>query len=183
MISKYAILMEISHILDDKTIKPNAKKEAISTLLLEGKISVAEIINVAGGLKDPAKATCIEALEHATGINPGIATPQLLDFVTECLLLKAPRIKWESARVIGNTAHRFPERLSQPLKNLLLNTGHTGTVVRWSSAFAISRILLLHLSLHDELIPIVKRIIENEEKNSIRKLYSDALKKARRFSS
>jgi hypothetical protein len=169
--------MEITLILNDKTKKPNEQKEAISTFLLEEKISVGELIRVAGNLKDPAKATCIEAIEHATGKRPELATVQLLNFVTECLLLKAPRIKWESARVIGNIAHLFPDELSLPLKNLLLNSGHQGTVVRWSSAFAISRIILLNSSLNKELIPLVQTKIEEEEKNSIRKIYSDALKK------
>jgi hypothetical protein len=93
------------------------------------------------------------------------------------LTAKAPRIKWESAKVIGNTANLFITKLDTPIKNLLVNTEHEGTVVRWSAAFALGEILKLKTKHNKQLLPAIEAICKREEKNSIKKIYLDAMKK------
>jgi hypothetical protein len=170
--------MEELSFLGDKNLKPKEKTEKLSRLLLDKILSSGELAVFAEKSKDPVKATCIEALEYASKEKPETIHPACFDFVTLCLADKAPRIKWESARVIGNTAHRFPGKLDPAVKNLLANTGHTGTVVRWSAAFALGQIIRLKTPVNDSLVPAVRKIVEKEEKNSIRKIYLDAMKKA-----
>jgi HEAT repeat protein len=89
---------------------------------------------------------------------------------------KAPRIKWESAKVVGNIAHLYPDKLDEAIKNLLINSEHTGTVVRWSAAFALGQIIKLRTSRNRNLIPAIESICKREEKNSIKKIYIAALK-------
>lgn len=171
----------IEKILSDKTGKPKEKTEAISSMLLKNKISISELIGFAREAKDSVKATCIEAIEFATKENPNIATLDCLQFVSGTLTEKAPRIKWESAKVIGNIAHLFPAKLDTAIKNLLTNTEHEGTVVRWSAAFALGQILKSKNKKVNDLIPAIKAICAREEKNSIKKIYIDALKKSETF--
>ncbi|GDX53125.1 hypothetical protein LBMAG27_21720 [Bacteroidota bacterium] len=99
-------------------------------------------------------------------------------FVSKALAEKAPRIKWESAKVIGNIAHQFPAKLEGAIKNLLVNTEHEGTVVRWSAAFGLGEILKLKTRYNKNLLPAIDSIIQREEKNSIRKIYLEAIKKS-----
>jgi HEAT repeat protein len=172
--------MIIESLVNEKSLKPKEKTESLSKLLLENPHVLDELINFAASSKDPIKATCIEAIEHATLINPGIATKECFDFITYALTEKAPRVKWEAARVIGNVAHLFPDQLEKAIVNLLTNTEHPGTVVRWSSATALGMILKAKTTDNAELILAVEAIIEHEEKNSIRKIYLDALKKIRK---
>jgi len=172
--------MIIESILNDKVLKPKEKTESLSKLLLENPLIVNELVSFAKSSKDPVKATCIEALEFATQTNPGIATKECFGFVTQALTEKAPRVKWESARVIGNIAHLFPQQLENAIVNLLSNTENPGTVVRWSAAHALGCILILKTSNNAELIPAIEAITEREEKNSIRKIYLVALKKIRK---
>ena len=172
--------MIIESLLNDKLLKSKEKTEFLSKLLLENQLTVNELVRFAGSSKDPVKATCIEALEFATISNPGIATKECFDFVITALTEKAPRVKWESARVIGNIAHLFPKHLEKAIVNLLINTENPGTVVRWSAAIALGQILKLKSSNTAELIPAVEALIEREEKNSIRKIYLDALKKIKK---
>jgi HEAT repeat protein len=169
--------VDFSDILNDKSIKPKERTGMISDLLSNGKTTVDSLIRFAGQAKPPDKATCIEALEHATKANAAVASPLVFDFTVTSLADKAPRVKWESARVIGNIAHLFPEKVSESIPNLLENTEHPGTVVRWSAAFALGEILKMKTLVNQELVPAVEVIISREEKNSIRKIYSDALKK------
>jgi len=169
--------MTIDELLKDKAIKPKEKTETISKWILDKSLPVDELIAFTEKQKDPAKATCIEAMEYATKQNPGIADECVLTFVTQTLTVKAPRIKWESARVIGNIAHLFPAKLEKAISNLLSNTEHEGTVVRWSAAFALGEILKLKTKHNTVLFPAIENICQKEEKNSIRKIYLDAIKK------
>lgn len=169
--------MDIPTLLASKEIKPKEKTEELSRLLLANEIDINDLVAFAASAKDAAKATCIEAIEFATLQQPSISNQQTLQFVIDNLAHKAPRVKWESAKVIGNIAHCFPTRLEEAVKALLANTEHTGTVVRWSAAFALGEIVKLNTPVNDDLIPAIHTICEREEKNSIRKIYHAALKK------
>jgi HEAT repeat protein len=169
--------MDIKNILIDKQIKAKAKTEMISKMLVDNKIGMEELITVAQMAKDSEKATCIEAIEFATKIKPEIASLPCLRFIANTLLEKAPRVKWESAKVIGNIAHLYPNKLDDAIKNLLINTENSGTVVRWSAAFALGEIIKLQTKRNKDLIPAIEAICKREEKNSIIKIYAAALKK------
>lgn len=169
--------MNIAALLNDKVLKAKAQTEILSKWLLENPAQVDELLAAAGTFKDPAKATCIEALEFATKQVPGVANAHCLQFVTQTLTAKAPRVKWESAKVIGNIAHLFPDQLEEAIAHLLANADHEGTVVRWSAAFALGEIIKLKTAHNDLLVPAIEAICAREEKNSIRKIYLAALKK------
>jgi hypothetical protein len=169
--------MNYQEILNDKGVKPKIKTETLCKWILNNPEKIEELIDFSKKTKDPIKATCIESIEFATKCKPEIATHACLDFVSNTLTEKAPRIKWESAKVVGNIAHLFPDKLDEAITNLLDNSEHSGTVVRWSAAYAISQILKVNTSHNKELIPAVESIIKREEKNSIKKIYIEALKK------
>jgi HEAT repeat protein len=169
--------MDLLSLLNDKAIKAKAKTEIICDLLLKNNVSQKDLAASAEKLKDPAKATCIEALEFATKQKPAIIDKAGFRFVTASLTSKAPRVKWESAKVIGNTAHLFKEELGEPIKKLLANTEDEGTVVRWSAAFALGEIVKLKTRHNKTLVPAIEAICNSEEKNSIKKIYLDAVKK------
>jgi hypothetical protein len=166
----------MEELFKNKEIKPKEKTETLSEWLLVGTVSSAELADYAAKAKEPVKATCIEAMEFATKQKPEIATEHMLVFVTGTLTGKAPRVKWESAKVIGNIAHLFPNKLDEAINNLLVNTEHEGTVVRWSAAYALGEILKLKTAHNTGLIPAVEAICQREEKNSIRKIYQAAFK-------
>ncbi|MBK0404244.1 HEAT repeat domain-containing protein [Adhaeribacter sp. BT258] len=172
--------MNFAELLSDKIQKPKAKTEILSYWLAENPPELTSLIEFARTAKDPVKATCIEAIEFATKQKPEIADLKCLDFVSETLTAKAPRLKWESAKVIGNVAHLFPENLETAVTNLLVNTEHEGTVVRWSAAFALGQILKTKAPVTKDLIPAAENIASREEKNSIRKFYLDALKQIKK---
>ena len=174
---KRPMSIDLLAVLTDKQVKAKFKVETISKLLLDGKLSVVDLIKLAKVSKDSEKGTCIEAIEFATRAKPEIASPECLKFVAETLLDKAPRVKWESAKVIGNIAHLYPNKLDKAICNLLTNSECSGSVVRWAAAFALGEIVKLKTKLNRDLIPAVEAIIRREEDNAIRKIYQAALKK------
>ena len=168
--------MQVSEIINDKSLKAKQKTEILGKCLVDNRIKMQDIIEFALTAKESAQATCIEALEFATRQNPDIANKQVLQFVSQTLTAKAPRVKWESAKVIANTAHLFTDILKDAIKNLLLNSEHEGTVVRWSAAFALAEILKLNTKYNKDLLPAIETIMNREEKNSIKKIYLHAIK-------
>ena len=168
--------MEIQLLLKDKNIKGKEKTQIISELLVNKKLTLDALIEVAKVSKESEKATCIEAVEYVTKSKPEICTATMIEFAAQQLADKAPRVKWESARVIGNCAPLFPGKLKLALENLLLNSEHSGTVVRWSTAYALGEIVKLK-NFQKELAPALEAIMQREEKNSIKKIYAAALKK------
>ena len=91
-----------------------------------------------------------------------------------------PRVKWESARVIGNVAKLFPTQLDKAIKNLLPNAENTGTVVRWATAYALAEILKLKSDNNKNLLPKIEALCEKEKDNAIKKKYLDAIKKLKK---
>jgi hypothetical protein len=167
--------MKIEEIFSDSSLKQKAKVKLLSGLLLEKKLSPATLIAFAEKSTDTEKATCIEALEFATKHQPALADENILKYVTERLRDEAPRIKWESAKVIGNIAHLFPTQLSGAIKNLLINSESSGTVVRWATASALCAIIKLKTIHNDDLVTVIKVKLKMEEDNAIRKKYLDAI--------
>jgi len=169
--------MTIEELLVDKTKKVKEKTETISNWLLDGSMPLDELIAFAEKSKDSEKATCIEAIEYATKQNPKLADESVFLFVTNALTEKAQRVKWESAKVIGNIAHLFPTKLDKAITHLLENSEYDGTVVRWASAFALGEILKLKTKYNKALIPIIEEKCIREKDNGVKKKYLDAIKK------
>ncbi|WP_448701325.1 hypothetical protein ACFGVR_04060 [Mucilaginibacter sp. AW1-3] len=167
----------IDIILNDKTIKAKGKVAAISQLLMDGGVAIQQLIAQAQNANDINKATLMESMEYVSRLQADIIDAQGFEFAVESLRSTAPRLKWESAKVIANTAQLFPGLLKGATVNLLDNTEHSGTIVRWSAAGALSKIMLCKTDLNQELISAIKAIEKREEDNAIKKIYQHALKK------
>lgn len=172
--------MTIEQVFQDKTIKAKAKVSTIGEWLINGELPIDELVAYAEKQKATDKATCIEAVEYATKKDPSIADENLLFYVIIALKDDEPRVKWESAKVIGNIAKIFPGQLDKAISNLLPNAEKTGTVVRWATAFALSEILKLKTESNKKLLPKIEALCEREEDNGVKKKYIDALKKVKK---
>jgi hypothetical protein len=166
--------MTIAQVFQDKSIKAKGRVSLIGEWLQNGDLPMDELIAFAETQKATDKATCIEAIEYATKKVPAIADEYLLIYVTKALKDDEPRVKWESAKVIGNIAGLFTTQLDKPIKNLLLNAGHNGTVVRWATAYALAEILKLNTESNKKLLPKIESLSEKEEDNGVKKKYLDA---------
>jgi hypothetical protein len=162
-------------ILENKGIKAKEKTLAVSGLLLNNKISIDDLVQLAGLQTDSNKGTLLAVMEFVSKGHPEIINGKAFKFVLSCLKEDAPRIKWEAAKVISNTAPLFPKFLKTAVPVLLGNSSHKGNVVRWSAATALAKIIALKKSLNSELIPKVEAILEWEKDNAIRKIYQKAL--------
>ena len=174
------MMMTLEELFTDKSLKAKERSAQLQRMLDHGQVKQAALITFAGNAKAAVKATCLEALEYVTKTKPVFLNEAAFDLCLRALADKEPRVKWEAARVIGNTVHRFPERAEEAMEALLPQAGHEGTVVRWSAAYALGQLIGMHLPLNRELVPKAEAIAKGEEKNSIRKIYDAAIMKAAR---
>ena len=88
----------------------------------------------------------------------------------------APRVKWEASETVGRVSGEFPDLVTSAIPVLIENTRHEGTVVRWSTAFALTEIARNNPGSRSELIPLFEELVAGETQNGVRKLYEKALK-------
>jgi len=105
----------------------------------------------------------MEAIEYVTKENPEFVG-DCLDFVTEHINDKAPRVRWGACRIIGNVAPKFPDKVKDAVPKLLENAKDKGTVVRWSAAFALTGIVESNPKMQKELVPEFEKILEKNNK-------------------
>lgn len=148
--------------------------------ILKGETGIEEISQAANMLKDNTVAVILEALEE-------ISNKKLLTLSEDYLRLAigyAASIdntcKREASRIIGNMAAAYPQAVQDAIPALLENARAEGTVVRWGSAYALSRIIVLENYRDSDLYDSVHDICENEENTGIKNQYLKAFKKIRK---
>lgn len=161
--------MTIAKLFEDKSIKAKSKAKHICEWLLNGELTLAELLQFTESQSPINLATSIEAIECATKKSPDIADIALLENMTSALMNDDPRVKWESAKVIGNIAKKFPKRLERPTENLLYNTNNVGTVVRWATAYALGEILKLNTENNNILLPKIEILMSQEKDKGVYK--------------
>lgn len=170
--------MDIVNLMKDKTAKATEKTTILSDEFKSGRLVLNDVIPLIPSLKDPAIALILAAMESATQSNPEITTEDYVVFLEDYICAKSNSLKREAARIIGNIAHLYPHDLENSIKLLLTNTDDEGTVIRWSSAYALSKILLIPQHANSDLYETVTTISEEETKSSIKNMYAKALKNA-----
>ncbi|CAD7771670.1 hypothetical protein AIOGIFDO_01080 [Candidatus Methanoperedenaceae archaeon GB37] len=166
----------IKDILKSKK-KPKEIVELLAEKLKSDKKAIDELIQCFENGTTAEKGNCMEAIEYVTKESPEFAE-DCLDFVIEHINDKAPRVKWETCRVIGNVAQKFPDKVKKAIPKLLENTKDKGTVVRWSAAFALTEIAKSNPEMQEELVPEFKKILERENNKGVKNIYMKYLKGA-----
>jgi len=164
----------IEEVLKSKR-KPKEIVELLADKLKSDKKLINELIQYFENGTTAEKGNCMEAIEYVTKEDPEFAK-NCFDFVTEHINNKAPRVKWESCRIIGNIALKFPDKAKEAIPKLLENTNDKGTVVRWSAAFALTEIAKSSLEMQEELVPEFKKILERENNKGVGNIYLKYLK-------
>lgn len=170
--------MDILIILNDKSIKAIEKRKIIIKALEEKNIKIKEIEGILKEIDEKKSAIIFEAIEAVTNSDEQIADIEWLNLAVENILSSNNSIKRETSRIVGNISHSFPNDLEKAIEKLLLNSKNTGTVVRWGSAYALSRIIVIPQYANSELFEKLTEICNCEEESGVKNQYIKALKKA-----
>jgi HEAT repeat protein len=155
--------------------KPKELNERLVSEVEKDRRLVADIFNALEAGNDKEKGVCLEVLETVTQKHPDWCAdrlPAVIKFIDH----KAPRVKWESSRVVANLAPRFPEEAAEAIPMLLANASDKGTVVRWSAAFALGEIIKHNEKEKKSLLARVDAILKKENNSGVRNVYLKAMK-------
>ena len=169
--------MDVFEILNDKSIKKLEARKLIADSISDGSFSLSDFSGRAEELKDRQTATFLEAVESVTGQKDSRLGVEYLKFVEKYILSDNNSCKREASRIVGNMAHLYPDELGVAIEALLKNTSVSGTVVRWGSAYALARIIVLERYRNSDLVNTVREIYEAEQENGVRNQYAKALKR------
>jgi len=155
--------------------KPKALNEFLAAQVRKDDQMAPRLMDALNDGNDKEKGVCLEVLEAVTRERPEWASDHL-PAVIGLINHKAPKVKWESSRVVANLASKFPDKTAKAIPNLLANTSDKGTVVRWSAAFALGEILKSNDRERKALLGKVEKILKTEKNNGVRNVYLNAMK-------
>lgn len=164
----------VQNILQSKR-KPKEKVTFLASEAKKNKNILEEIVEYFDKGSVAEKGNCIEVMEYVSQEKPELVLPHL-EFVLKNINHNAPKVKWETARVLGNLAPKFRKEASKAVEKLLLNVSDKGTVVRWSSAYALTEIAKANPKLQKSLADKFKKILKHETNNGVKNIYLKYLK-------
>jgi len=103
---------------------------------------------------------------------------EYISFAKKFILSDNNSCKREASRIVGNLAKHYPSKLDSVIQSLLENTDNESTVVRWGSAYALSRIIELNEFSNTSLFDKLSNICDSEEETGVKNQYIKSLKKA-----
>lgn len=169
--------MDAITLLTQKDVKKIEVREQLVSAIAEGSFSLEDFKSRAGELNDKQTATFLEAVEAVTGKKLRLLSSDYLHFAEQYILSDNNSCKREASRIVGNMAADYPEELETAVSALLKNTVDSGTVVRWGSAYALARIIMLEHYRNSGLVQTVRDIYEAEEESGVKNQYKKALRK------
>ncbi|MCL1854756.1 MAG: hypothetical protein FWF86_03395 [Clostridia bacterium] len=173
--------MDVIGLLNNKAMKAVEKRNEIEEAIKTGALTIQGVQALEGAVDDKRISLVFEAMEAVTEKNPEIADLGWLKFAQKYITSQSNNLKRESSRIVGNIAHLFPNDLEAATQKLLANTSNDGTVIRWSSAYALGRIISVPQHANSELLGVVTALYEQETDTGIRNQYLRGLKQARKI--
>ena len=169
--------MDVIAMLTQKGVKKTEIREQLVAAIADGSFSLDENADRIKALNDKQAATFLEAVEAVTGKRLRLLGAEYLQFAEPYILSENNSCKREASRIVGNMAADYPDCLEAAVAALLKNTEDSGTVVRWGSAYALARIIVLEPYRSSELVQTVKAVYEAEQESGVKNQYKKALKR------
>ncbi len=170
--------MDLFDILNSKVIKALEKRAQIVEAINGGVLDINQIRILSADLDDKKIAVILEALEEVIRNKPDASALEWLQFAEQYIDAQSNNLKREASRVVGNIAHLFKDDLTVSIQKLLKNTSNESTVVRWGSAYALAKVIVLPQFSHSQLYSQLTDICEHESENGVKNQYMKSLKKA-----
>lgn len=173
--------MDIASILEDKTQKSTEKRKAIASAIKENVFIEEALETSCNALNEKQITVVMEAIEEITREESSHNNLYFLTFAKRYISTNNNSLKREAARVIGNLAGHYSNQMADVIPILLENAKDSGTVIRWSGAYALARIVCLPEYAVTSLYEKLTELCESEDDNGIKNQYLGGLKKAKKF--
>ena len=170
--------MTIKQIIDDKSLKRLEKRNALVEGIINGSFDFSAVSAACSLLPEKKISLLLEAIEEVSRSKEVALEEEYLKLSERYILSSDPSCKREASMIVGNLAVAFPEKLDRAITALLQNTDDDGTVIRWASAYALSRIVIIPQYARGPLFGQISHLYEKEKESGVKNQYGTALKKA-----
>lgn len=175
--------MTIKQIIDDKAVKRLEKRNVLVEGIINGNFDFSAVSAACSLLPEKKISLLLEAIEEVSRSKEFVLEEDYLKLSESYILSSDPSCKREASRIVGNLAAAFPENLDHAITALMQNANHDGTVIRWASAYALSRIVIIPQYARGPLFEQISNLCEKEKETGVKNQYSKALKKAQKIRS
>ncbi|MCL2289003.1 MAG: hypothetical protein FWC33_07540 [Candidatus Bathyarchaeota archaeon] len=162
-------------------VKPVEKREVIAKAIQMKSVTIVDIQTARNVLNDKNLAIVFEAMEAVSGKYPELADLGWLIFVQGFVLSKSNSLKREASRIVGNIASMFPDDLETVMQYLMCNTKNESTVIRWGSAYALSRIIQIPKYANSAFYDVLTSLCVQEQETGVKNQLLNGLKKAKKL--
>lgn len=173
--------MTITQIIDDKSLKRLEKRKALIEGIVNKSFDFSAISEACSSLPEKSISLVLESIEEVSRCKEFALEEDYLNLSEKYILSSDPSCKREASRIVGNLAAAFPAELEHAITALLQNADHDGTVIRWASAYALSRIVIIPQYAKGPLFEQISNLYEKEKENGVKNQYKKALKKAEKL--
>lgn len=173
--------MIVIDIINDKSLKRLEKREVIVESIINRKVDFSTISEACEILPEKKVSLLLEAIEEVSRSKEFILEADYLDLAEKYILSSDNSCKREASRIVGNLANKYPTKLDDAIVALVKNTDNEGTVIRWASAYALSRIIVIPQYAKSSLFEQISDLCAREEENGVKNQYIKALKKAEKI--
>lgn len=170
--------MTIKQVIDDKTMKRLEKRNALVEGIIGGNYDFSAVSAACSLLPEKKISLLLEAIEEVSRSKEFALEEEYVKLSEGSILSSDPSCKREASRIVGNLAAAFPEDLDHAISALLQNADDEGTVIRWASAYALSRIVIIPQYAKGPLFEQISHLYEKEKETGVKNQYGKALKKA-----
>lgn len=172
--------MKLADILSDRHVKRMTARGMITDGIVKGVYTIEEICAASEVFGDKKVSVILEAIEEISNKGLMDLSETYLDLAKGYVSSADNACKREASRIIGNLSARYPQAVQDAIPALLENAEAEGTVVRWASAYALSRIIVLKEYCNTDLYGKLLSVCEGEQENGVKNQYLKALRKIRR---
>lgn len=170
--------MTIRQIIDNKSVKRLEKRTVLVEGIINRNFDFSAVSAACSLLPEKKISLLLEAIEEVNRSKEFFLEEDYLKLSENYILSSDPSCKREASRIVGNLAAAFPEDLDRAISALLQNADDEGTVIRWASAYALSRIVIIPQYARGPLFEQISDLYEKEKETRVKNQYSKALKKA-----
>ena len=175
--------MTIRQIIDDKSVKRLEKRTVLVEGIINRNFDFSAVSAACSLLPEKKISLLLEAIEEVSRSKEFFLEEDYLKLSENYILSSDPSCKREASRIVGNLAAAFPEDLDRAISALLQNADDEGTVIRWASAYALSRIVIIPQYASGPLFEQISDLYEKEKETGVKNQYGKALKKAQKIRS
>ena len=173
--------MTITEIINNKSLKRLEKRNSIVAAIINREVNFSIISEACESLTEKNISLLLEAVEEVSRSKDFTLEAEYLDLAEKYILSPDNSCKREASRIVGNLANKFPTKLENAITALLQNAGNDSTVIRWASAYALSRIIMIPHYAKSPLFEQISDLCAKENESGVKNQYIKALKKVEKF--